>query len=70
MIEGHIRSSRHVKGKEKLASKEAREKDISDTLTKYDSHVHPVGETLQTDIRVFQVKNGYALSSSQYLTQY
>ena len=40
VIEGHIRPSRHVKGKEKLAAKEAREKDISDMLTKYDSHVH------------------------------
>ena len=30
MIEAHIRSSKHIKGKEKLASKEARERDISD----------------------------------------
>lgn len=44
-------------------------KNIGEMLSQYDSHVHPVGETLPTSIRVYQVqtvtaflKSGVALS--------
>ncbi len=56
VIEGHIKSSKHIKGKDKLASKETRERDISEMLTQYDSRVHPVGETLPTSIRAYRVR--------------
>ena len=64
VIEAHIKSSKHIKGKEKLASKEARERGISDMLTQYDRLVHPVGETLLTTIRVFRVKTVTAFLKS------
>ena len=69
MIEGRIKSSKHIKGKDKPASKKMREKDISEMLTQYDSCVHPVAETLPTSIHVYRVrtvtaflKNGVALN--------
>ena len=64
VIEAHIKSSKHIKGKEKLASKEARERGISDMLTQYDRLVHPVGETLLTTIHVFRVKTVTAFLKS------
>ena len=56
VIEGHIKSSKYIKGKDKLALKETRERDISDRLSQYNSRVHPVGETLPASIRVYRVK--------------
>ena len=64
VIEGHIKSSKHIKGKDKLASKETRERDISEMLTQYDSRVHPVGETLPTSIRVYRVRTVTAFLKS------
>ena len=52
----HVASSKHIAGKEKLASKEKREIDIAQALQKYDDDVHPSGETLPDSIRVYQVK--------------
>ena len=46
VIEAHIKSSKHINGKVRLASKERREKSISEMLTRYDQEVHPVGECL------------------------
>ena len=53
IIELHIKSEKHNRGKIKLASKENREQDLVKALG---AEVHPVGESLPTDQRVFCVK--------------
>lgn len=49
ITEQHLKSEKHTRGKEKLASKEKREQDIAEALKLYDKDVHPVGETLSSD---------------------
>ena len=53
-IELHIKSLKHVKGKERLASTEKHQLDIAESL-KYDNEVHPPGETLPVSTRVYRV---------------
>ena len=48
IIELHIKSEKHNRGKIKLANNDKREEDIGKTLNAYDTVVHPVGETLPT----------------------
>ena len=55
IIELHVKSEKHKKGKMKLATKEKREQDIVKALGAYDEEVHPVGEKLPTNLRVFRV---------------
>ena len=64
VIELHIKSVKHTKGKTRLLSKEIRERSICDMLKQYDSKVHPVGENLPTPVRVFQVKTVTAFLKS------
>ena len=42
----HVKSVKHATGKERLASKQARERNIADMLRKYDKDEHAIGETL------------------------
>lgn len=56
IITNHISSSKHKVGKDKIASKEKRKKDIADALKSYDEVEHPSGETISTSIRVYRVK--------------
>ena len=56
IIDLHCRSEKHTRGKIKLATKEKREQDIVKALGAYDKEIHPVGESLPTDQRVFRVK--------------
>ena len=52
----HIGSNKHKSGKEKLALKEARERDIAKCLKVHDDISHPVGETLPMEQRVYRLK--------------
>ena len=52
----HIKSNKHQRGQEAVARREAREKDIVDTLKDYDKQAHPAGETLPKAQRVFRVE--------------
>ena len=56
VIANHVHSAKHEIGKSKQMSKEARERDIADTLLQSDKTSHPVGETLPIDHRVYRVK--------------
>ena len=56
VIEHHIASQKHRRSKERVALRIAREKSIVESLNAYDSRVHPVGESLPSDIRVRRVK--------------
>ncbi len=51
-IELHLKSLKHVKGKERLASKQRRQLDIAESLKRYDDEVHPSGEMLPVSTRV------------------
>ena len=53
IIEQHLKSEKHIRGNGKVASKEKREQDIAEALKLYDKDVHPVGETLSSDQRVY-----------------
>ena len=53
VVELHIKGDEHNKGKDRLAIKDKREQD---TLNIHDKEVHPVGETLLSDQRVYRVK--------------
>ena len=56
VVTQHIRSAKHSRGKDSVAKREKRERDISDMLKRYDKEVHPVGESLPDDVRVHRVK--------------
>ena len=56
IIELHLKSEKHEIGKGRLTSKEKREQDVVKALGAYDKEVHPVGETLPADQRVFRIK--------------
>ena len=54
IIVSHVSSAKHKTSKDKLASKEAKERDIARLLREGDV-THPVGETLPMDQRVYWV---------------
>ena len=56
VLDHHIVSQKHLKVKEKIASREKREHDIAESLKQYDTTVHPVGENLPEETRVYRVK--------------
>ena len=56
IVANHIRSNKHKSGKEKLALKEARERDITKCLKVHDDMSHPVGETLPMEQWVYRLK--------------
>ena len=54
-IQLHIKSVKHTSSKERLAAKERRQTDIGNALQRYDSEVHPSGETLPSSTRMYRV---------------
>ena len=52
----HIKSAKHAAGVQCLHSKCARERNIADLLKKSDEEVHPVGEGLPEDVRIYRIK--------------
>ena len=46
IVRNCLRSNKHKSSKERLTSKEARERDIAKCLTAHDDVSHPVGDTL------------------------
>ena len=55
-IVNHIKSSKHLEGKKKLATKHAREMNIAHALKDYNENVHGKGETLPEEQQVFRVQ--------------
>ena len=56
VIKNHVQSVKHENSKKRLEKKEARERDIADSLTKYNKQIHPRGETLPQQQQVYRVK--------------
>ena len=52
----HVKSVKHATGKERLASKQVRERNFADMLRKYVKDENPIGETLSEEVRVYRTK--------------
>ena len=46
IIKGHVKTSKHLRGKKSVAERVSRQRDIAQALKEYDQEVHPAGETL------------------------
>ena len=73
VLSNHMKSSKHIEGKRKLESNEAREKNIAEALRKHNEESHLVGETLPDSQQVYRVKvvtaflqSGVPLSKVEY----
>ena len=56
VLRGHLQSSKHKSGKERLAGKKIRDTDIAEALQASDASEHLKGETLPQAQRVYRVK--------------
>ena len=56
VVKNHIESTKHRVSKSRLKEREKRDSDIVDSLQKYSKEVHPKGETLSDNTRVYRVK--------------
>ena len=61
VVVNHIKCAKHLRSKEKLLEKEARERDLAQALQKHDAQTHCKGETLNEDTKVYRVKVVMAL---------
>ena len=55
-ISYHIKSTKHSDGKKRLEQRKVKDKDIAESLRKYNEEVHARGETLPEQQQVFRVK--------------
>jgi len=55
-INYHIKSSKHSEGKKRLEQKKVKDRDIAQSLRKYNEDVYARGETLPEQQQVFRVK--------------
>lgn len=56
MIQNHVKSLKHKRGQERLRVKEARERDLADSLKRHDQQMSQSGDTLPEAQRIFRVK--------------
>ena len=56
VVKNHIESTKHRVSKSRLKEREKRDSDIVDALQKYSKEVHPKGETLSDNTRVYRAK--------------
>lgn len=56
VVHYHLSSTKHASGKEKLKAREKRQSDIASILKNHDKEVHPVGEKLPEEVRVYRFK--------------
>jgi hypothetical protein len=56
VIKNHVESMKHRSSKGRLKEKEKRDSDIVDAMQRYSKQVHPKGETLSDNTRVYRVK--------------
>ena len=56
IVQNHLSSTKHTSGKERLKAKEKRQSDIASILKNHDKEIHPVGEKLSEEVRVYRYK--------------
>ena len=56
IIQNHVKNTKHMAGKMRLEHKEARERDISEALHRYDKTFNQKGATLPASQCVYRVK--------------
>lgn len=62
VISNHIQCAKHKNSKERLKSKELREKQIAKMLVKHNEEQHLRGETLPEEQQVYRVKGYHCIS--------
>ena len=55
-MHNHVRSNKHKRGKDRLARKDATDRDIATTFTRTQQKEHHRGETLPEEQRVYKVR--------------
>ena len=55
-LKNHINSKKHIDGKDKIKTKVAHEQEIAVALKKYNTDVHPRGETLPEAQQIYRIK--------------
>ena len=56
IIKRHVQSAKHAQHKKRLTEKRSRERDIAQAFKSYEQEVHPHGETLSEDHKLWRVK--------------
>lgn len=56
IINNHVLSAKHQNSKKRLKTKEAKEQTIVESLRKYNTAIHPRGETLPESQQVYRIK--------------
>ncbi len=56
VIELHLKSVKHGRGKKRLSLKAQQEQDIIQALETFDRECHPEGERLPTSVRLYRIK--------------
>jgi len=56
VLEQHVKSFKHQRGKERLQLTAKREQDLARSLKEYDAKHHPSGETLPESTRLYRIK--------------
>jgi len=56
VVNNHIKSVKHIEGKEKLKTKEKKERDIASALAEHNRETHQEGESLTVDQQIYRVK--------------
>jgi len=56
VVNNHIKSVKHTEGKEKLKTKEKKERDIASALAVHNRETHQEGESLPVDQQIYRVK--------------
>lgn len=56
VIKHHIQSKKHKSGVERLAKAKKRDVTVLEAMKKYDEEVHPIGEMLSDNQRLFRIK--------------
>ena len=56
IIKNHVQSTKHKKSQQRLKNKETRERDIAESLRKYNNDVHSRGESLPKEQQVYRIK--------------
>lgn len=69
VIESHIKSQKHERGKKRLSMNSQQGYDIAQALKKFDDKFHPEGERLPESTRIYRVKVVTAMLKARCTTQ-
>ena len=56
IIKNHVHATKHKKSQQRLKNKETRERDIAESLRKYNNDLHSRGDSLPKEQQVYRIK--------------